>query len=169
MNISKATLADIPTIQQIASQSWQETYAKILSDNQIRYMLKMMYSEAALQKHFAQPTYRYFLFTENGHNVGFAGFEHHFADQTTKLHRIYFLQQAQGKGYGRKAIDFVKEQSLLAGDRRIILTVNKNNSARKAYEKMGFKIYGEEVANIGEGYVMDDFLMEIQVPPVVSF
>ena len=79
---------------------------------------------------------------------------------TTKLHRIYFLKEAQGKGLGKKALNFIKEEVKKIGDKRIILAVNKNNQAKSFYESQGFKVYDEGVFDIGNGYVMDDYLME---------
>lgn len=163
MNINKATPADIRIIQQIAEKSWAETYTGIISAAQISYMLDLMYSEAALRSHFQNPNYHYYLLSEKEREMGFIGFENSALPNTTKLHRIYLLSGAQGKGAGRLAIDFVKEQARQAGDRRIILTVNKNNRARLVYEKLGFSVYGEDVFDIGNGFVMDDFLMELHL------
>ena len=35
-----------------------------------------------------------------------------------------------------------------------------NESARRFYEKLGFKNVGEQITDVGNGFVMDDFLME---------
>jgi hypothetical protein len=40
------------------------------------------------------------------------------------------------------------------------LNVNKYNSAQDFYKKLGFCIDYEEVIDIGNGYVMDDYVME---------
>jgi ribosomal protein S18 acetylase RimI-like enzyme len=42
----------------------------------------------------------------------------------------------------------------------IYLNVNKYNSAKFFYEKLGFTNVKEEVIDIGNGYVMDDYVME---------
>ncbi len=159
MEIRPTTIADIPVIQQIAKISWDNTYVTINSKEQIDYMLSKMYSTEEITRHMADPNYHYFLIADDA-PVGFVGFENHYDPGTTKLHRIYFLPDAQGKGFGRKAIDLVKEKAVQAGNHRVMLTVNKKNPAQKAYEALGFQVYGEEVNDIGEGYVMDDFLME---------
>ena len=62
---------------------------------------------------------------------------------------------------GKKALKFVINETEKIGNKRVILTVNKNNSAKKFYESQGFKIYDEAIFDIGNGYVMDDFLMEL--------
>ena len=46
---------------------------------------------------------------------------------------------------------------------RIILNVNKNNSAVQFYQKVGFTIMEELILDIGEGYVMDDYVMQLHL------
>lgn len=159
--IIKAELKDISTIQDLAKRSWEVAYADILKQEQIDYMLDLMYSEEALTKHFENPNYHYYLIQEDDQFLGFVGFEFHLEPETTKLHRIYFLKEAQGKGFGKKALKLVVNETKKIDNKRVILTVNKNNSAKKFYESQGFKIYDEAVFDIGNGYVMDDYLMEI--------
>ncbi len=161
--IIKAKEKDIPTIQDLAKKSWVVAYADILKQDQIDYMLDMMYSEEALKKHFENPNFHYYLIREENQFLGFVGFEFHQEPETTKLHRIYFLKEAQGKGLGKEVLEFVKNEAKKNGNRRLILTVNKNNSAQKFYEYQGFKIYEEKILDVGNGYVMDDYLMELPI------
>lgn len=158
--IIKATEIDIPVIQDLANKSWQSAYANILEQEQIDYMLDLMYSESTLKTHFENPDYQYYLIQEDEVFLGFIGFECHNEPDTTKLHRIYFLKEAQGKGLGKKALEFVKTETKKSGDIRLTLTVNKNNNAKNFYESQGFKVYDEAIFDIGNGYVMDDYLME---------
>ena len=158
--IIKATEKDITAIQDLAKKSWHFAYADILQQEQIDYMLNLMYSEETLKKHYENPNYNYYLVQEGTEFLGFIGFEFHNETETTKLHRIYFLKEAQGKGLGKKALEFIKTEAQKTGDKRITLTVNKNNVARKFYESQGFRVYDEAIFDIGNGYVMDDYLME---------
>jgi len=158
--IIKATKNDISTIQELAKESWQSAYSNILKQEQIEYMLNLMYSESTLTTHFDNPNYQYYLIQEDEFFLGFIGFEFHNETETTKLHRIYFLKESQGKGLGKKALEFVKTEAGISGDKRVTLTVNKNNNAQKFYESQGFKVYNEAIFDIGNGYVMDDYLME---------
>lgn len=160
MTIFKATEKDIPTIQNLANKSWTSAYTDILDQKQINYMLDLMYSKSTLKTHFENPNYQYYLIKEDEVFLGFIGFELHNETDTTKLHRIYFLKEAQGKGLGKKALEFVKNETEKAGDKRLTLTVNKNNNAKSFYESQGFKVYDEAIFDIGNGYVMDDYLME---------
>lgn len=158
--IIKAEQKDISIIQELAKKSWNFAYVDIISQGQINYMLDLMYSEETLGQHFENPDYQYYLVQENNEFLGFIGFEFHQESETTKLHRIYFLKEAQGKGLGKKAVEFVINEAKKVDDKRVTLTVNKNNSAQKFYESQGFKVYDEAIFDIGNGYMMDDYLME---------
>lgn len=160
MKFIQAKTDDIALIQQLARTSWESAYAEILSKEQIDYMLAEMYSTAEISSHLTNPNYHYFLIESNEKPVGFIGFQHHYEPGTTKLHRVYLIPEAKGLGFGKAAINFLKEKTGETGNKRIILNVNKNNSARKIYESQGFKVYDEGVFDIGGGYVMDDYLME---------
>jgi len=162
MKLIKATEKDIPLIRDLAKRSWENAYAEILSKEQMEYMLNTMYSEDEISTHLKSPNYYYFLVFDENSNVfdGFLGYENHYENQTTKLHRIYLVPESKGKGLGKKTLEFLNEKTLESGDNRIILNVNKHNSAKKFYEAQGYKVYDEGVFDIGNGYVMDDYLME---------
>ena len=118
------------------------------------------YAKDELFKQLQNPNYQYYLILSDVIPAGFIGFEFHYEKETTKLHRIYLLNEFKGKGLGKKGLDFMKKMAAQTSDKRIILNVNKENPARKMYESQGFKVFKEEVFDIGNGYVMDDFLME---------
>ncbi|MFN8362367.1 MAG: hypothetical protein U0T85_01480 [Cloacibacterium normanense] len=44
------------------------------------------------------------------------GFENHYEQKTTKLHRIYITEEGKGKGLGKEAIQFLKIKFLEVGD-----------------------------------------------------
>ncbi|WP_326982384.1 GNAT family N-acetyltransferase [Chryseobacterium sp. MYb264] len=165
MKFIKATEIDIPLIQDLARRSWENAYAEILSEEQLEYMLGTMYSEAEIASHLHQPDYHYFLIEgETDRSFGgFIGYENHYEEKTTKLHRIYLIPEVKGKGWGKEALRFLKERVYENGDDRIILNVNKNNPAKRFYESQGFTVYDEGIFDIGKGFFMDDYLMEFLI------
>ena len=163
MQLTKATQNDIPKIQELARKSWKNAYIGIISDEQIEYMLSTMYSETEISSQMKNPNYHYFIIYFNENPAGFIGFENHYEPKTTKLHRIYLLDDFKGKGLGKTALSFLKERVTEIGDHRIILNVNKENNAKKMYESQGFTVYDEIILNIGNGFVMDDYLMEFKI------
>lgn len=165
MKLIEAKEKDIPLIQDLARRSWESAYVGIISSDQINYMLGEMYSKDEISKHFENPNYHYYLiFDENNSSFeGFIGYEHSYEQYTTKLHRIYLVPESKGKGFGKGAIDFLKKKLSESNDRRIILNVNKENNAKKFYESQDFKVYNEIVLDIGNGFVMDDYMMEFLI------
>ncbi|KMQ62946.1 hypothetical protein ACM39_17580 [Chryseobacterium sp. FH2] len=125
-------------------------------------MLGEMYSADEILKHIQSPNYHYYLILDDNHNSyeGFIGYEHGYEKGTTKLHRIYLVPESKGKGFGKSALEFLKEKVWESGDKRIILNVNKDNSAKKFYESQGYTVYNEVVLDIGKNFVMDDYQME---------
>ena len=49
-DIRKAGVDDISLIRELTFRVWPQTYASILTQEQIDYMLEMIYSENSLQK-----------------------------------------------------------------------------------------------------------------------
>ena len=61
-------------------------------------------------------------------------------------------------------MNFIISKAREVGSNAITLTVNKNNiNSIKAYEKLGFKNTGSVVADIGAGFVMDDYTMRLEI------
>ncbi|MBL3548439.1 RimJ/RimL family protein N-acetyltransferase [Chryseobacterium rhizosphaerae] len=165
MKLIEATAKDIPLIQDLARRSWENAYADILSAEQMEYMLAEMYSETEIENHLQNPDYHYYLIQDENNSSfeGFIGYEHDYEPQTTKLHRIYLVPESKGKGFGKEALQFLNLKVAENGNERIILNVNKYNSARNFYESQGYKVFGEGTFDIGRGFVMDDFLMEFLI------
>ncbi|GAA5095478.1 GNAT family N-acetyltransferase [Chryseobacterium ginsengisoli] len=165
MKFIKATENDIPLIQDLARRSWENAYAEILSNEQMEYMLSTMYSQEEIATHLQNSNYHYYLIKDENSDSfeGFIGYENSYEEKTTKLHRIYLIPESKGKGFGKGALEFLNGKVEESGDSRIILNVNKFNSAKKFYESQGFSIYDEGVFDIGNGYVMDDYLMEFTI------
>lgn len=165
MKLIKATEKDIPLIQDLARRSWENAYAEILSKEQMKYMLSEMYSETEITSHLQNSDYHYYLILDEANDSyeGFIGYQHNYEPKTTKLHRIYLVPESKGKGMGKGALLFLNGKVSENDNNRIILNVNKYNEARKFYESQGYKVYDEGVFDIGNGFVMDDYLMEFLI------
>ncbi|UZD24706.1 GNAT family N-acetyltransferase [Algoriphagus halophytocola] len=163
IEITPATQDDLKYVQSIANQTWPDTFGEILSPEQIDYMLKWMYSLDTLEKQ-QNKGHLFYLAEENGQKMGFTGIEINQGPGKTKIHKIYILPSAQGKGVGKKLIQKIKEVALAKDQKSLLLNVNKYNEGAIAfYEYLGFKKIKEEVIDIGNGYVMDDFVFELKL------
>ena len=130
MTISVATREQLVEVQKLAQIIWPATYSSILSQEQFDYMMEMMYSLSSLEKQLESG--KVFLLVEDENcYVGFASYELHVEVSTkTKIHKLYVLPETQGKGIGRKLIDFIKEISIKENDEILQLTVNRHNKAK---------------------------------------
>ncbi|MGV3637530.1 MAG: GNAT family N-acetyltransferase [Flavobacteriales bacterium] len=164
MRLRQATVADVPLIRAIAGTTWPIAYGDILSPAQLRYMLERMYSAAALREQMLVKGHRFILAVRQEETLGFAAFEpHHGGRAVTRLHKLYVLPAAQGSGAGRLLLNGVLERALADGDRAVELNVNRFNTARRFYEHCGFRVVRDEVIDIGQGYVMDDHVMRLDL------
>lgn len=164
MQIRSITKAELSKVQSIAYRTWPSTFANILSPEQIAYMLDWMYSLEMLESQMDKG-HTFLLSEENGKELGFAGFELNYAEgPNAKLHKIYLLPEAQGKGAGKALILEVADRAKKAGQKSLLLNVNKyNEKAIEFYGRIGFRDIFKEVIDIGKGYVMDDVVMELNL------
>lgn len=161
MNVRRAAERDIALIMELSRKIWPQTYAQIISREQVSYMMEMMYSQPALSRQMKEG-HEFVILSEGGEAIGFASVG--LVDpQTYKLHKIYILPGSQGKGAGRFLIDQVVAAVKRKGGQTLRLNVNRNNPAKSFYEKLGFSVVGEEDIDIGGGYFMNDFVMEKKV------
>jgi ribosomal protein S18 acetylase RimI-like enzyme len=161
--ILQATSKDIPIIQEIANKTWPITYGGILSKAQLDYMMDLMYSdESLLEQIKIKPLF--FLAQEGDSFLGFTSCENNYKNnKVTRIHKIYILPEAQGKGVGKLLVDKVIAQAKENQSKVISLNVNKFNNAVSFYQKAGFEIVSEEDIDIGSGYLMEDYKMELKV------
>ncbi|MHA8060656.1 GNAT family N-acetyltransferase [Aquirufa beregesia] len=158
MQIRKAEINDIPTIQAIAEQAWRPTYGTILSEEQCVYMLDMMYRRDVLEKQFHGNVHFFMLESEEG-AIGFAAYEA-MDSQHGKLHKIYLRPLHKSRGAGTFLLEYVAKFAKENGQKAIFLNVNRLNSAVQFYLKNGFQIDQELDLHVGNGYYMNDYIMK---------
>jgi ribosomal protein S18 acetylase RimI-like enzyme len=162
--IENNTDADFTDVRAIANEVWPKTYGSILSQAQLDYMMDMMYSVEALQMQANEKNHHFILAKANNVSVGFASYEFEAnATDKTKIHKIYVLSSQQGKGTGKILLDFIANEAKSQNNSAVFLNVNKYNSAQFFYTKLGFEITEEVVIDIGQGYIMDDYVMEKKI------
>jgi ribosomal protein S18 acetylase RimI-like enzyme len=159
--IKKATAEDIPLIRDLCLRVWPQTYASILPQDRIDYMLEYMYSPASLEKQINAGSQFIFVYNDE-EPVGFAAYLSK-GNGIYKLDKIYILPSQQGKGTGRFVIDYIIDEIKQYGATALQLQVNRNNKAKDFYEKFGFTVIDFQVFDIGHGHFMDDYVMEKKI------
>lgn len=151
---------DLQVVKTLAHQIWPVCYAKILDKDQIDYMLQKFYSIQNLENLY-QNKHNFVVLYQEEQPVGFASYEHNSENSNkTKLHKLYVDTNLHKKGLGQKLMNYVIMQTAVQGDTTVYLNVNRNNDALNFYEKNNFKIVKTEDIDIGNGFLMEDYVME---------
>jgi len=158
--LRRAKEQDIESIQDLAHRTWYVTYGDYLSVEQIEYMLDKMYNKGELLSQF-EAGYIFLMAEEDGTDLGFAGFSIlDSATKTYKLHKLYVLPETHGRGVGKLLMNEVLNLVKRADGAFLQLSVNRNNKAMEFYKKAGFIIKETIDLDIGNGFLMNDYIME---------
>lgn len=153
---------EIASLAQLAAEIWNEYYASIITNEQIDYMLEKFQSIEAITEQMGNQGYEYYFMNAKGINVGYLGIKQE--DAKLFLSKFYIQQEHRGKGYASQATDFLVNLCKYRRIGTIWLTVNRyNDSTISIYEKKGFRTVRTQVADIGNGFVMDDNVMEKEI------
>ncbi|MEZ4937027.1 MAG: GNAT family N-acetyltransferase [Crocinitomicaceae bacterium] len=154
------TSGQIKEIELLGREIWTEHYTPIIGLEQVNYMLDKFQSARAIAEQIGEG-YSYFQLIEEGELIGYMAIQKR--EESLFLSKIYVRKDQRGKGFGRQAMEFVFDQAKAMNCEKVNLTVNKyNEGSIKSYEKMGFENVGDAVFDIGEGFVMDDYLFEFR-------
>ena len=163
MKLTALKIEQLPIVIDLTKKIWPVAYGEILSKAQLDYMIDKFYNETALRELIQKGHVFYLAQDDNGKDVGFVSYEINSEPNKTKIHKIYVLPETQGTGLGRQFFELVKEKAIENQQNAIFLNVNKYNNAIHFYMKLGFTKVKDEVIDIGNGYVMDDYVMEVAI------
>jgi ribosomal protein S18 acetylase RimI-like enzyme len=127
-------------------------------------MLAERYSSDNLRK-YLNSTKRWFeILWLNEIPIGYCSYSVTESPGEMKLEQIYLLEEFRGKGLGGHMLRHIESESRKKHIRLLMLQVNKNNQDSIAvYRKAGYKVREEALFDIGNGYFMDDYVMEKEI------
>lgn len=153
---------DIKNLETLADEIWHQHFITILSADQIDYMVDKFQSYEAMTNQMLNQGYEYYFIVVDGETVGYTGIKND-VDKLF-LSKLYVKKDFRGKRYASEVFEQLKAVCRLRRLKSIWLTVNRfNDSTIAVYEKKGFQTIRTQVTDIGEGYVMDDYVMELVV------
>jgi GNAT superfamily N-acetyltransferase len=163
--LKMAAPEDWQTIQTIAYHTWPHTFGEAMPKEQIDYMLALIYNEQSLKQQMITGRHQFLLTLNNADPVGFASYELNYRNAPQlMIHKIYLLPQSQGLGIGTKIFDYLTGVAKRNEQKQLRLKVfYKNEKTAGFYRKYGFTIAGTESADIGNGYIILDNVMEMQI------
>jgi GNAT superfamily N-acetyltransferase len=163
-----ATPADCGLIGQLAQRIWCSSYPGILSIEQIRYMLELMYAPAALERSMREGVqFELVVADEPPHPeaIGYLAWRST-GPRRLALDKCYLQASWHGRGIGQRMLARTDAVAHQRGHAGIELHVNRGNvKAQRAYLRHGYAIEAEVVTPIGQGFVMDDYRMFKECAP----
>ncbi len=157
-----ATPQEYVHLSEMIKEAWHSAYDDLLGAEQVDYMTDKFQSASAIEDQVKNQNYIYFYIVQKRKKIGYCAV----IAETDKLFlsKLYLVSECRGQGIGQKALAAVAEMAKRLGLSAVYLTVNKKNArAIAAYEKFGFVRTQSIVTDIGNGYVMDDYVYEYAV------
>ncbi len=147
---------DISLLHSLAKEIQIPYFTPMIGEAQITYMLDLFLSEDAVKEQL-QKGYQYRLVYADGILCGYFGV----CPEGEKLFlsKFYLKEEFRGNGIASKMMEEVC--NLGEGLKAVYLTVNKqNHHPILVYQSLGFSITDSVETDIGNGYIMDDYIME---------
>ena len=165
ITLSVASKSDLSIIRDLAFKIWPSTYVDILSIEQLNYMLDKFYSISALENQLLDRNHVFLIASQGNNHLGFAAYELCCSSENkglkkAKLHKLYVLPDLQSKGIGKLLLFEVEKRVINSNCDFVFLNVNRNNKAQEFYKKYNYLVIKEENIPIGNGYLMEDYVME---------
>lgn len=150
---------NIRLVAELAREIWIEHFTPIIGAQQVEYMLERFQSYEAIKEQIEKQGYQYYLFLLHNENAGYMAVQKQ--EKQLFLSKIYVLKKFRNQKIASRAFKFLQTECQKAGLNKIWLTVNKENiNSIEAYKKTGFIIKKPLITKIGNGFFMDDYIME---------
>lgn len=151
----------IDLTSKFASEVFIDYFNDYIGNDQATYMANMFLSNNKIRELINNGAV-FKLVKDNGTPVGFT--EYLLDGDRVFLSKLYVHKDYRHKGIGKlmlnECIEYAKHNSIT----KIYLTVNKGNKPTiDVYNHIGFKQIDAVVNDIGHGYVMDDYIMELDI------
>ena len=155
------TADDRQRLAALADEIWHEYWPALIGDAQTDYMVENFQSLEAI-KHAYE--YWFMRAEDNGRIAGYTGGCVEPETNRFFISKVYLRAEERGKGFASRAIAFYERLCRERGLDAMYLTVNKRNDLGiRAYLGKGFETIDAVETDIGNGFVMDDYIMEKRV------
>jgi len=152
----------LQALAKCAKEIWNEYFIRIISQEQINYMVANFQSYPALYKAIHEDHYVYFLAYERQELIGYCGVQ--IQEERLFLSKLYVKANMRGKKVSSKLLNEAVAYAKSHACQAIYLTCNKYNTpSLQIYAHKGFQIIDSITSDIGQGFVMDDYILQLNL------
>lgn len=160
---SVKTQGDIDVVSVLAREIWTDHFTSIIGKSQVEYMLDKFQSPRAITSQM-NGGYEYYLANDENNYVGYTAIIPDSENKRMQISKLYTLSSVRGKGTGLAFLRHIENRCKSENILTLWLTVNKYNHDSIAwYQRRGFNIKEKVKMDIGNGFYMDDYVMEKNV------
>lgn len=143
---------DASAISELLNIIWPECYKEMLSKEQIDYMLEKFMNKDVILKQINNDMIFNFVYYNNELAAMFAYTKH---NDHIYLEKLYAKDIYRGKGLFTYILNYFNSYK-----QNIKLNTCKYNKTLEVYLHVGFEIIDERIHDIGNNFVMDDYILE---------
>ncbi|MEE0060497.1 MAG: GNAT family N-acetyltransferase [Acutalibacteraceae bacterium] len=161
INIIRVKSNDVATLAMVGNEIWHEYYTPLLGVEQVDYMVDKFQSVKGISYQLDNG-YEYYFAVDDDKIAGYFGVQPQ--EESLFLSKLYLKKDFRGKGIASVMLAYIKEIAEKYSKNKITLTVNRyNDNTIAVYKHLGFEIIEEQKADIGNGFYMDDYVMQLQL------
>lgn len=158
MTLTFANPSEAREIAVMANAIWHDCFKGIISLDQINYMIIKFQSAKAITQQM-ESGYQYGFIFDGSAKAGYFALVPE--EDSLFMSKLYLKKEFRGKGLGSDALQEMLSIGRNLGKKRVYLRVNVGNAAAiKTYEKNGFVRQHNEKTDIGNGFIMDDYVYQ---------
>lgn len=145
-------------IASLANEIWTHHYLPIIGESQVQYMLEKFQSFEKINFEISSGEAVYYIMYADENPAGYCAIK--VEEKRIFLSKLYVHKDFRKTGFGKMMLSYLVEN--FNNKEYMYLSVNKQNThSIAAYQKMGFVIADSITKDIGNRFVMDDYVMKL--------
>ena len=150
---------EILSLETLSKEIWNQHFVPIIGQAQVDYMLEKFQSYEPIKKQISEGMH-YFMLFSGGEKAGYCGYK--MDGNRVFLSKLYVKLEYRGNGLSKLMLENIRKFASENNLKAVYLTVNKHNDDTiSIYRHLGFEVIDSVVSDIGSGFVMDDYIMQL--------
>lgn len=159
--IRRVKNSEFQELSVLATEIVKDHFDPLIGKEQNDYMIALFQTPEAIKKQM-ENGYQYYWVIEDGDKAGF--FAIFPKEGKMYLSKFYVHKAFRGRHLAKKMMTYIFNETRKQNLPAVFLNVNKGNTEPiHIYQHYGFKVIREEKNDIGNGFFMDDYVMECRL------